>query len=51
MLQTEADTLTDVLEGNISGKTDNRLAVEEFVYDYGTYSCLIHILSSSDIIN
>jgi len=49
MLQTEADTFTDVLESNISGKTDNRLPVKEFVHGYGTSSCSIHILSSSNI--
>jgi hypothetical protein len=51
MSQTEADTFTDLQESNISGKTDNRLAVKEFVHGYGTCSCLIHILSSSDVNN
>ena len=42
---------TDVLESNISGKTDKRLAVKEFAHGYGTCSCLIHILSSSNVNN
>jgi hypothetical protein len=46
---TKADTFTDVLESNISCNTDSRLAVQEFARGYGTCSCLVYILSSSNI--